>query len=82
MRHYFVDMENIGELIKQELNAQERTVTWFASKLHCGRQNVYDIFARTTIDTALLMRISQVLNKDFFAIYSKQIQEKIKDNDT
>jgi len=71
-------MESIGNLIKQELRAQERTVTWFANKLNCQRQNVYDIFSRSTIDTALLLRISSILHKDFFAFYSEQIKNEVK----
>ena len=50
-------MIHIGNKIKEELHRQERTVTWFASKLYCNRQNVYDIFKRENIDTALLRRI-------------------------
>lgn len=68
-------MESIGKLIKEELLAQERTVTWFAQKLNYQRQNVYDIFSRNTIDTALLLRISQILHKDFFAYYSEQVKQ-------
>ncbi|MBR5687752.1 MAG: helix-turn-helix transcriptional regulator [Prevotella sp.] len=64
----------IGQLIRQELQKQERTVTWFARKLNCNRQNVYDIFRRTNIDTDLLMRISIVLHVDFFKIYSQQLE--------
>lgn len=71
-------MEHIGKLIRQELDAQERGVTWFAHKLNCHRQNVYDILSRSTIDTSLLMRISQILQKDFFAIFSDELKERIK----
>ena len=59
-------MIHIGNKIKEELHRQERTVTWFASKLYCNRQNVYDIFKRENIDTALLRRISTILGHDFF----------------
>ena len=62
----------IGEVIQQELRRQERSVSWFARKLNCNRQNVYDIFRRRTIDTELLMRISLVLNIDFFEMYSHE----------
>jgi hypothetical protein len=62
----------IGEIIQQELRHQERTVSWLARKLNCNRQNVYDIFKRRTIDTELLMRISLVLNVNFFEIYSRE----------
>ena len=60
---------NIGQLIKDELERQERSVSWFARKLYCDRSNIYKIFKRTTIDTELLMRISVVLNPDFFSEY-------------
>ena len=69
-------MESIGNLIKEELERQERTVTWFARKLSCDRSNIYRLFQKHSIDTALLQRISIILNKDFFAELSKNIQGK------
>lgn len=66
----------IGEQIKKELLRQERSVSWFARKLNCNRQNIYDIFKRTTIDTELLMRISLILRTDFFEGYSREYQDK------
>lgn len=57
---------HIGLLIKAELERQERTVSWFARKLCCDRSNVYKLFKRTTIDTGLLLRISAILNHNFF----------------
>lgn len=60
---------HIGQLIKDELERQERSVSWFARKLYCDRSNIYKIFKRSTIDTELLMRISVVLNHDFFSDY-------------
>ncbi|MDO5490328.1 MAG: XRE family transcriptional regulator [Bacteroidaceae bacterium] len=62
---------HIGSLIKKELERQERTVSWFARKLCCDRSNVYKLFKRSTIDTELLLRISQTLNYDFFEHYKK-----------
>ncbi|MBE6341610.1 MAG: XRE family transcriptional regulator [Bacteroidales bacterium] len=57
---------HIGKLIREELKRQERSVTWFARHLNCERTNVYNIFKRDSIDTALLARISTILNRDFF----------------
>jgi hypothetical protein len=56
----------IGELIRRELARQERTVVWFANHLPCDRTNVYRIFAKTSLDTELLFRISIVLGHNFF----------------
>lgn len=64
---------HIGQLIKQELESQERTVSWFARKLYCDRSNIYKIFKRPTIDTELLLRISVILKHDFFADYQERI---------
>lgn len=68
-------MESIGTLIKQELERQERSVTWFAHKLSCHRTNVYDIFSRDNIDVALLIRISKILNHNFFKDISEDIEK-------
>lgn len=59
-------MEPIGTIIKEELERQERSVSWFARKLSCDRSNVYRLFQKHSIDTALLSRISVILNRDFF----------------
>lgn len=64
----------IGKLIEEELHRQELTVTWLSRKIHCDRRNIYDIFARASIDTNLLYRISLALQKDFFALYSDVLQ--------
>lgn len=60
---------HIGNLIKEELLQQERTISWFARKLYCDRSNVYDIFRRESIDTELLLRISLILERNFFLLY-------------
>ena len=70
---------HIGKLIKEVLHQQEHSVTWFASKLYCDRTNIYKIFERKSIDTELLMRISVILNKNFFEEYSQIIQKKKND---
>jgi len=62
-------MIHIGKLIEEELRRQQRTVSWFARNLYCERTNVYDIFKRRSIDTAMLLRISVVLHHNFFRYY-------------
>lgn len=63
----------IGRLIESELHRQERTTVWFARKLGCNRTNAYKIFRRESIDTELLFRISQILQYNFFDVYSRQL---------
>lgn len=67
---------HIGKLIENELRRQERTVSWFARNLYCERANIYHIFKRRSIDTELLMRISCLLDHNFFSYYSSQIEKK------
>lgn len=76
-RPFFIFMVHIGKLIQEELHRQERTVSWFARKLFCDRTNVYDIFQRRSIDTELLLRISMILNYDFFKHYTDEIVENL-----
>lgn len=65
-------MIHIGEVIKLELQRQERSISWFARKLYCDRSNVYDIFQRKSIDTELLFRICIILNYNFFSLYDNE----------
>ena len=72
----FVTMKPIGILIKEELEKQERSITWFARKLSCDRSNIYRLFQKESIDTNLLVRISILLGKDFFSDLSDYEKEK------
>ena len=64
---------HIGKQIKAELDRQGRKAQWFADQLCFERTNVYNIFRRQSLDTDLLLRISQILQYDFFALYSQQV---------
>lgn len=64
---------HIGKLIYDKLKEEERTVSWFARKLHCDRSNVYKIFKKSNIDINLLLKISIIFKYDFFRAISEQI---------
>ena len=68
-------MIHIGQEIKNTLLRQERSVTWFAKHLCCDRRNVYNIFLKQSIDSELLMRVSIILNKDFFKLLSEDYND-------
>ena len=68
---------HIGHEIQQELRRQERSVAWFARRLACDRTNVYRIFDKESLDTRLLMRISTILVRDFFVLYSQQLNAEL-----
>lgn len=73
-------MKPIGELIKEELEKQERSVSWLARKLSCDRSNIYRLFQKESIDTTLLLRISVILKRNFFNELSEQWQAKSPDS--
>ena len=66
-------MIHIGNIIKKQFEAQGGSVSWFAKELCCDRTNIYSIFKRESIDTALLEKISIILKHDFFKYYSLNI---------
>lgn len=54
------------------------TIVSFSSRLSCTRANVYKILEKKSIDTDLLLRISKILDYDFFKLYSKELDNEHK----
>ena len=71
-------MKTISELIKEELEHQGKSISWFAQKLSCDRSNVYRIFQKNSIDTKILTRISIILHRNFFKELAEEINQKEK----
>ena len=69
---------HIGKLIKEVFDRQPKgcTASWLASRLNCDRRNIYNIFSRSYIDTDTLMRISKILNHDFFQDISDAMKKE------
>ncbi len=67
-------VDHIGKQIKTVLENKGLSVTEFAKRINKSRENCYSIFARKTIDTGLLVKISSVLEYDFFEQFSKNSQ--------
>jgi hypothetical protein len=63
---------NIGKHVEEILRKQGRSASWLASQIPCERTNVYNIFKRKSLDVRLLMRISAVLEYDFFKELSEE----------
>ena len=74
-------MVHIGQLIRQELKEQGRSVTWLAKNLNCSRSNVYIIFDKPTLDTSVLMQIPKLLDVDFFRYYSKEFVRQMSEKE-
>lgn len=67
---------HFGQLLKETLHKEGRTVTWFAAQLCCTRCNVYKIFEKEHVDTQLVLHISKILNHNFFNDLAKDFNEK------
>lgn len=57
---------HLGTLIRQELEKQQRTVTWLAKQINVDRTVCYDIFKRRYINIEQLESLSKVLKHNFF----------------
>lgn len=68
---------HIGKLIKKRLLETGMSKREFARRINKTSQNVYDIFERKTIDTGLLLTISDVLDFNFFEPYSIQVKNNV-----
>ena len=73
--NYFELMIHIGEEIQELLRKKRMKVVDFSRKIDTNRNNSYDIFSRKSIDTNLLLKISEVLEFDFFRLYSIPISQ-------
>lgn len=57
---------HIGQHIKDVMRQQGVTATQLAKDICCTRPHIHKIFRKDNIDVALLWRISEALNYDFF----------------
>ncbi len=64
---------HIGHIIQEELKQQGRTVAWLAQHLNTSRMACYRLFQSYSIDTQILFHISDLLGRDFFAEYSRNL---------
>jgi len=64
---------HIGHIIQEEIRVQGRSVAWLARQLNTSRMACYRIFHCYSIDTHLLFRISSLLERNFFEIYSQYL---------
>jgi transcriptional regulator with XRE-family HTH domain len=69
---------HIGKIIKDVFETRNINISEFAELLNCERTNIHKIFKRKSIDTDMLVKISQILNYDFLReVYGKSTACKI-----
>ncbi len=60
---------NIGPRVQEVFESKNMKLSDLADRLGTVRQNVYRIFKKQDLDTGLLIKISEVLNHNFFHYY-------------
>lgn len=63
-------------MIEAELRRQDKSVSWLARSICHERSSIYKIFSRRSVDVYLLLRISVLLNHDFFLDISSAINSR------
>jgi plasmid maintenance system antidote protein VapI len=61
---------HIGKLICKKMKESGHTASWLARKMECHPSTIQKIFTKQHINTGVLMRISIILQYNFFAHYS------------
>ena len=69
---------HIGQLIREQLKADDRSVSWLARKIGCSRNHLYKVFRKSSLDGELLLRISLAMNFNFFQYYTTEFLEGVK----
>lgn len=59
----------IGPKVQEVFESRNMKLSDLADQLGTVRQNVYRIFKKSDLDTGLLIKISEVLNHNFFHYY-------------
>lgn len=67
---------HVGRMIEDELRRQDKTVSWLARSICHERSSIYKIFSRRSVDVYLLLKISVLLNHDFFLDISSAINSR------
>ena len=69
---------HIGQLIREQLKADQRSASWLAREIGCSRNHLYKVFRKPTLDGELLLSISLAMNFNFFQYYTAEFIEGMK----
>ncbi|MDR2836487.1 MAG: XRE family transcriptional regulator [Bacteroidales bacterium] len=65
----------IGNIIKQKLKENGRSITWLAKKIYADPSNFSRNLKENKVDIEQLLKISKLLKVDFFAYYSEILKK-------
>lgn len=64
---------DIGAIIKKVSRDKNVGPTELGTRIETSKQNIYGIFQRKSMDSALLMKLSIALDYDFFKFYVEEL---------
>lgn len=62
---------HIGNIIHEKVKGSSLPVKLIAQKINRSENTLYDIYKRESIDTALLLKLCEILDYNFFALYNE-----------
>ncbi len=68
---------HIGHLIQEQLRKDNRSVGWLARQIPCSRNHVYKIFNKPSLDSDLILKISNAMNFNFFQYYTEEFKQSL-----
>ncbi len=68
---------HIGKEIQKEVEHQNLSVAEFARRINKTRPSVYHIYKSQSIDSELLLTVSEVLKVNFFTYYVSSLSKEI-----
>ena len=75
-RRRTVHAMHIGHRIREVAHEQGHTSVWLARELGCDRTNIYRIYEKMSLDTSVLLRLSRILQHNFFNELAKEVSEE------
>jgi transcriptional regulator with XRE-family HTH domain len=73
MHHLYAVAIHIGKIIKEVIKQKGFRQVLLAESINTSKQNLQNIFERASIDTNMLLKISKVLNHNFFQYYLNEL---------
>jgi len=67
---------NAGQLVREVFKSTGLSVTELGKRVGTTRQNIYRIFDRKSIDSALLFRLGKAMSYDFYKHFSDYMSDE------
>lgn len=68
---------HIGHRIQEVVRERRLTSVWLARELGCDRTNIYRIYDKRSVDTGMLVRISRILQHNFFEELAAEVDAQM-----